>query len=54
MALFPENASMKNLNIEGVASRLSFFYEQIHLIHWQTTSIAEHKALGELYEKLID
>ena len=54
MALFPESANTKNLSIEGIASRLSSFYEQIHLIHWQTTSIAEHQALGSLYDKLID
>lgn len=51
-SLFPDN--MKNtsekLTCEIIASKLSIFYEQIHLYHLQTTSYAEHMALGAFYE----
>jgi len=48
--IFPENM-MKNstLSLESVASKLTYFHEQLHLLHWQTMSYAEHKALGDLY-----
>jgi len=52
--LIGDESSSKSLTIEQIASRLSYFYEQIHLLHWQTTSIAEHQSLGSLYEKLVD
>jgi hypothetical protein len=49
---FPDN--MKNtsetLTCESIASKLSIFYEQVHLFHLQTTSYAEHMALGAFYE----
>ena len=38
------------LNLETIAGKLTYFHEQLHLTHWQTTSYAEHKALGKLYE----
>lgn len=44
--LNPEN----NLNLELIASKLTYYQIQIQLIHWQTTSYAQHKALGDLYE----
>ena len=50
MDYFPN--SMKNnkeLSCEEVASKISNFYEQLHLLHLQTTSYAEHKALGSFY-----
>jgi len=57
-SLFPsemmENAMGSTLTLETIASKLSFFYEQLHLLHWQTTSYAEHKALGKIYEKVGD
>jgi len=49
-----DSSSSGSLTIEQIASKLSHFYEQIHLLHWQTTSIAEHQSLGSLYEKLVD
>jgi len=56
-SLFPdemmENAG-NNLTLETIAGKLSFFYEQLHLLHWQTTSFAEHEALGKLYDKVGD
>ena len=56
MSLFPEDM-LKNkessLTIESVAAKMSFFIEQFHLLHWQTSSIAEHQALG-IYDGLLD
>ena len=55
MAIFPqemmENAEM---SLESVAAKLTYFHIQLHLLHWQTTSFAEHKALGSLYETVGD
>ena len=42
------------MTTEEIASKLAFFHEQLHLIHWQTRSYAEHKALGSLYEFVQD
>jgi DNA-binding ferritin-like protein len=40
--------------LETIAGKLTYFHEQLHLTHWQTTSYAEHKALGKLYEYVQD
>ena len=48
------NGSTGGLNMESIAGKLAYFHEQIHLIHWQTKSFAEHKATGEFYEYLQD
>ena len=54
-SLFPDEMMKSGeLNLETIAGKLSFFYEQLHLLHWQTTSFAEHKALGKLYDKVGD
>jgi DNA-binding ferritin-like protein len=56
-SLFPEDMisqSNTSLNLESVAGRLVYFHEQLHLLHWQTTSFSEHKALGKLYEYIQD
>ena len=42
------------MSLETIAARLTYFHEQLHLLHWQTTSYAEHKALGKLYEYVQD
>lgn len=42
------------LNTENIAGKLTYFHEQLHLLHWQTRSFAEHKALGGLYEYVQD
>ena len=39
---------------DSVASKLTYFQEQIHLLHWNTSSYAEHQALGGLYEYIQD
>lgn len=42
------------MTTEEIAGKLAFFHEQIHMIHWQTRSFAEHKATGSFYEFLQD
>ena len=42
------------LNLETIAGKLTYFHEQLHLTHWQTTSYAEHQALGGLYDYVQD
>jgi hypothetical protein len=51
-SIFPQDMlnSGGELSIEIVASKLLYFQEQIHLLHWRTNSYAEHMALGGLYE----
>ena len=55
LSIFPDSISLsknstKELTLETIASKLTYFQEQIHLLHWQTNSYAEHKNLGSLYE----
>lgn len=51
MAIFPEDmTSSKNMSLESIAATFSYFHEELHLLHWQTTSYAQHQALGSLYE----
>lgn len=54
MSLFPQNMFDKSesgsLNVNSIAAKITFFQEQLHLLHWNTSSYAEHKALGSLYE----
>lgn len=58
LSLFPEkmmeSSSGGEMTLEGIASKLTYFHEQLHLIHWQTTSYAEHQALGDLYDYVHD
>jgi len=52
-SFFPEemmSKSSKELSLESIAGTLTYFHEQLHLLHWQTTSYAQHQALGGLYE----
>lgn len=30
------------------------FHQQLRVFHWQTTSFAQHKAFGEIYDELND
>jgi len=56
-SLFPEDmmkSSGAEMTLESVAAKLTYFHEQLHLLHWQTQSYAEHKALGKLYEYVQD
>jgi hypothetical protein len=40
--------------LETIAGKLTYFHEQLHLLHWQTKSYAEHQALGGLYDYVHD
>jgi len=54
-SLFPEEMMKSGeLNLETIAGKLTHFHEHIHLTHWQTTSYAEHQALGGLYDYVHD
>jgi DNA-binding ferritin-like protein len=54
-SLFPEEMMKSGeLNLDTIAGKLTYFHEQLHLLHWQTTSYAQHKALGKLYEYVQD
>jgi DNA-binding ferritin-like protein len=56
-SLFPEDmmkSSGGEMTLENIAGKLTYFHEQLHLLHWQTTSYAQHKALGKLYEYVQD
>lgn len=49
MELFPKEMSNADMTLESVASKLTYFQLQLHLLHWQTTSFSEHKATDKLY-----
>jgi hypothetical protein len=56
-SLFPKEMISKaavDLSLESIAAKLTYFHEQLHLIHWQTTSYAEHQATGALYDYVHD
>ena len=56
-SLFPEDMMSKSggaLTLETIAAKLTYFHEQLHLLHWQTSSYAEHMALGGLYDYVHD
>ena len=54
-SLFPEEMlNSGELTLETIAGKLTYFHEQLHLLHWQTKSYAQHKALGKIYEYVQD
>jgi hypothetical protein len=56
-SLFPEDmlkSGAGEMTLEGIAGKLTYFQEQLHLLHWTTTSYAEHQALGGLYDYVHD
>lgn len=56
-SIFPQkmmSSSQGEMTLESVASKLTYFHEQLHLIHWQTSSYAEHQAVGSLYDYVHD
>jgi DNA-binding ferritin-like protein len=54
-SLFPDEMMKSGeLNLETIAGKLTYFHEQLHLLHWQTKSYAQHKALGKIYEYVQD
>lgn len=53
--LFPDGmGGGGGMTLENVAARFTYFHEQLHLLHWQTQSYAEHMALGGLYDYVHD
>lgn len=48
------NSSQGGMTLESIAGKLTYFHEQLHLIHWQTSSYAEHQAVGGLYDYVHD
>lgn len=56
-SLFPQEmleSKSGSLTLETIAGRLSYFHEELHLLHFQTLSYAEHQALGGIYDKVAD
>lgn len=56
-SIFPEEmmkSPSEGLTLEVIAGKLTYFHEQLHLLHWQTKSYAEHMALGGLYDYVHD
>lgn len=58
-SFFPDDMLSKTsasteMTLEGIAGKLTYFHEQLHLLHWQTSSYAEHQALGGLYDYVHD
>lgn len=57
-SIFPEemlNSSLGGeMTLESIAGKLTHIHEQLHLIHWQTSSYAEHQAVGGLYDYVHD
>jgi len=54
-SLFPqEMLSSGDMSLDSIAAKLTYFHEQLHLLHWQTTSYAEHQALGGIYDYVHD
>lgn len=52
--MMPKASSSSEMSLEGIAGKLTYFHEQLHLLHWQTQSYAEHQALGALYDYVHD
>ena len=55
--IFPKemmSSSQGGMTLESIAGKLTYFHEQLHLIHWQTSSYAEHQAIGSLYDYVHD
>jgi DNA-binding ferritin-like protein len=54
-SLFPQEMLQSGeMSLDSIAAKLTHFHEQLHLLHWQTTSYAEHQALGGLYDYVHD
>jgi hypothetical protein len=56
-SLFPQEMMQSaggELSPDVVATKLSYFEIQFHNLHWATRSLAEHNALGKIYEKVFD
>jgi len=51
MGLFPDSMTSKtSLNLDVIKTKFNYFELQLHELHWQTFSFAEHTALGDAYD----
>ena len=48
-----ENSS-STLTLDIIKAKLNYFELQIHELHWQTASLGEHLALGDLYDTVFN
>jgi len=54
-SIFPQEMLTSSvLSLDKIKAKLNYFELQLHELHWQTKSFAEHKALGKLYEKVFE
>jgi DNA-binding ferritin-like protein len=54
-SLFPEKMMEGvSLNLDSIKAKLNYFDLQLHELHWQTRSLAEHLALGDAYDMVAD
>ena len=54
-SLFPQEMLQSGeMSLDSIAAKLTYFHEQLHLLHWQTTSYAQHQALGGIYDYVHD
>ena len=53
MDFFPDNIGSPEMTLETIAEKFDYFFRQIHLLHLQTSSYAEHKAL-QIWDKMPD
>lgn len=54
-SLFPESMmETVSLNLDSIKAKLNYFDLQLHELHWQTRSLAEHLALGDAYDMVAD
>lgn len=49
-----EDMGKSKMSPEDIQSKLFYFSDAAHKLHLDTKSYAEHKALGKLYEGLVD
>ena len=54
-SLFPDDMmNSLSLNLDSIKAKLNYFDLQLHELHWQTRSLAEHLALGDSYDMVAD
>lgn len=54
-SIFPQEMLSSNvLSLDKIKAKLNYFELQLHELHWQTKSFAEHEALGKIYDKVFD
>ena len=54
-SIFPQEMLTSSvLSLDKIKAKLNYFELQLHELHWQTKSFAEHEALGKIYDKVFD